>query len=100
MKTVCRLVALPLLGLCLVGAAAADAADLNRRSRLDREEQDAPIGPSLKNRQPRSIYAPADNASSLLPPLLDKTSPTPKRTPATTEAPLGSALGGRRKTGP
>lgn len=85
----------------LSGAAAtgAVAAGLNERSRLDDGPLGLPLDSLFKDRAVSQPYKPVGEAgeANMLPPIIDTSPPPPRGKAAEPEAPLGSALGGRRR---
>lgn len=82
-----------------VMASAAGAAGLNEKSRLDNGSLGLPLDSLFKERSPSPPYGSTGETGqpTLLPPIID-TSPAPPRSKGEEpEAPLGSALGGRRR---
>ncbi|WP_162915231.1 hypothetical protein [Desertibaculum subflavum] len=82
-----------------VAATGALAAGLNERSRLDDGPLGLPLDSLFRDRAVSRPYKPVGEAgeANLLPPIIDTSPPPPRGKAAEPEAPLGSALGGRRR---
>lgn len=88
-----------LLALSGIAATGAMAAGLNERARLDDGPLGLPLDSLFKQRAPSQPYKPVGESgeANLLPPIIDTSPPPPRGKAAEPEAPLGSALGGRRR---
>jgi hypothetical protein len=83
----------------LLAAAAASAGGLNDRNRLEDGSLGLPLESLFKERPNSLPYKPVgeEGETTFLPPLIKRTPEPPRGTPKEPEAPLGSALGGRRE---
>jgi hypothetical protein len=89
--------ALAILG--CVAATDAAASNLNQRNRLDDGSLGLPLDSLFKDRRPPQTYNPGGDSgeANLLPPIIDFAPPPSRSKAKEPEAPLGSALGGRRQ---